>query len=207
MKIPIIIILGILLLITVGATEYKTDFDFDEDANIFLYCEQNTTTACGSSTACNLTVLNVTNYMIARNVPMQNNTDGYYNYSFGKGNLSGGRYSGFAFCYVGPLEIGQATFEFTVGEYAPFGFWLWVMLLALFLGLLIFGFVRESHFLVFFAGMMAILMGIYIFSEGLPIYDVTTWWIYPLAWIFTGMGIILTVATGYEMIEDIGGEE
>ncbi|GAH76631.1 unnamed protein product, partial [marine sediment metagenome] len=67
--------------------------------------------------------------------------------------------------------------------------------------LIVTGFYKRDYVLTFVSGGLALLMGIYIFREGITIYGVDYWWIYPLAWIFTGLGIIIAIVSSIKFME------
>ena len=76
------------------------------------------------------------------------------------------------------------------------GFNLWLVLFIIFFILIVMGIYRRNYVLTFISGGLSLLMGIYIFQEGITIYGVDEWWIYPLAWIFVGLGLIITLVSG-----------
>jgi len=76
------------------------------------------------------------------------------------------------------------------------------MLFGMFFILLFLGVYRESPVFLFFAGCLPLLMGIYMFNEGITVYGVGVWWVYPMAWIFTGIGIILSIVAGFKFMQE-----
>ena len=88
----------------------------------------------------------------------------------------------------------SATINLNMGteEEEP-GFNLWLVLFIIFFILITMGIYRNSSIILFISGSLPLLMGVYIFKEGITVYGVTNWWIYPLAWIFTGLGLAITI--------------
>jgi len=84
-------------------------------------------------------------------------------------------------------------------------FWIWLDLFIIFFILFVFGASRKNYVFIFCSGTLITLMGIWVFKEGISVFPITTWFIYPLGFIFIGLGIILTVCSGIEMIEEYGG--
>jgi hypothetical protein len=86
---------------------------------------------------------------------------------------------------------------------------LWFLFLIIFFLLLIFGTYFENYFLLFLSGCIILVMGVFVFSNNsFSLYNATDYWfVYPLGWIFTGLGILLTVVSGLEIMREAMGEK
>ena len=155
--------------------------------------------------SCNATIKNVNNTAINTTINMTEMGDGTYNFTFpygyNKDNIS--TYS----IILCENTTGTIDVIFGIEQYET-NFNLWLILFVIFFTLFIFGFCTNNHIFLFVSGALLLLMGIWIFQNGISIYNVDYWWVYPFAWVVTGLGIILTVVPGIEFIDGIsGGEE
>lgn len=162
------------------------------------------------SAGCNASILNINDSTMNQSVGLTAVGDGTNNFTFN--NTAIGTYSITVSCnnYSATVNINMGT-----EEEEP-GFNLWLVMFIIFFLLVITGSYRKSYILTFISGCLPLLMGVYIFKEGITIYGVTQWWIYPLAWIFIGMGIVITIISslkfmavnedGYDDDDDEGGE-
>lgn len=149
---------------------------------------------------CNASVLNINNTDINYSVGLTAIGDGTNNFTFKYTDVA--TYSITLSCnnYSGTVNLNMGT-----EEDEP-GFNLWLILFIIFFVSLIVGVFKHNHVLLFISGGLSLLMGIYIFQEGITIYGVSEWWIYPLAWIFTGIGLIATIVSGIKFIAEAEGE-
>ncbi len=159
-------------------------------------------------------VLNCTGSLVANVTNVENNSinsvyglspigDGTYNFTFNNSDI--GTYS------VVLCDDASGTIDIIKGteENEP-EFNLWFLFLLIFFILLIFGTYQENYLLLFLSGCIILIMGVWIFSSNtFSLYDATDYWfVYPLGWIFVGLGILLTVVPGLKMVEESeGGEE
>lgn len=145
--------------------------------------------------ACNASVLNINNSNLNQTqVILTPVGDGTNNFTFN--NTEIGTYSITISCnnYSASVNLNAGT-----DDQEP-GFNLWLMLFIIFFVLIIMGFYKRSYILTFIAGALSLLMGVYMFKEGITIYGVTFWWVYPLAWIFIGIGLIMTMVSGIKFM-------
>lgn len=146
------------------------------------------------SGGCSASVLSINNSNMNQSAILTSVGDGTNNFTFN--NTEIGTYSITVSCnnYSATVNLNMGT-----EEDEP-GFNLWVMLFIIFFILIIMGFYKKSHILIFISGTLPLLMGVYIFRDGITIYGVGLWWIYPLAWILTGMGIFITIVSGIKFM-------
>ncbi len=182
-------ILIISLMVTVSAYECQDNMEYWNSP-----CEV-VTPVFNLSAGCNASVLNINNSDINQTeVILTPIGDGTNNFTFN--NTAIGTYSITVSCnnYSATVNLNMGT-----EEDEP-GFNLWLVLFIVFFILIIIGFYKRSYIITFIAGSLSLLMGVYIFIDGMTIYGVTSWWIYPLAWIFTGIGLILTIVSAIKFI-------
>lgn len=143
---------------------------------------------------CNASILNINNTAMNYSTPISAIGDGTYNFIFNYTDVA--TYSITLSCnnYSSTINLNMGT-----EEEEP-GFNLWLVLFIIFFILIIMGLYRNDYILMFVSGCLSLLMGIYIFREGLTVYGVSEWWIYPLAWIFTGLGIIISLVSSIKFI-------
>lgn len=148
----------------------------------------------------NATIININNTAINTTTSMTPVGAGIYNLTFPYTNIS---------TYIVRLcDNSTATIDVVHGnEESEPQFNLWLILFSVFFVLLIFGFYKGSHIFLFSAGTLSLIMGIWIFNDGISLYTVSDWWVYSLAWIVTGMGLILILVSSLDLIRDMGGEE
>lgn len=144
----------------------------------------------------NATITNINNTLINSSVLMTPVGDGTYNVTF--------NYSTIATYSVVLCDNISGTVDVVYGieEDEP-QFNLWLVLFIIFFLLLIFGGLTSNYILLFAAGCLIMVMGLWIFSSGsFSLYSATTYWfVYPLAWIFVGLGIMLSVVSGIKYME------
>jgi len=150
----------------------------------------------------NITITSL-NTSIQTNFTMAAVGDGTYNVSFNFSNV------GESFSLV-LCENSSATIEIVEEDDEDVN--LWIMLFLILAGLIVSGVYFRTDYLVgdvflFAGGTLSLLMGIWVFNDGISFYTVSYWWVYPFAWILVGTGIILTVVSGLSMIKDFGGEK
>lgn len=97
----------------------------------------------------------------------------------------------------------SSTINVVADEDPDINFW-WLYFIVFFL-LLISGIIYHEkviigNILLFAAGCQVLLAGIWVFQDGISIYGISVFWIYPFAWILVGLGIILTIYASYDMI-------
>ena len=148
------------------------------------------------SGGCNASVLNVNNTIINYTVGLTAVGDGTNNFTFNYTDVA--TYSVTFSCnnYSGTINLNMGT-----EEEEP-GFNLWIVLFIVFFILIMIGVYKANYILTFVSGCLPLLMGIYIFKEGITIYGVSEWWIYPLAWVFVGLGLIITIVSGMKFIAE-----
>lgn len=83
---------------------------------------------------------------------------------------------------------------------------LWALLFIVFFALLGLAFWTENYMFSFIAGCLILLMGVWAFSSGISIYSVDEYWMYPFAFILTGIGIFLTITSSVKWIAQEEGE-
>jgi len=154
-------------------------------------------TTCANYTAEILDVGNATSNNTASMLAVG---DGTYNITFNRSVI--GTYSIVTIC-----NNWSATVAVVDGFEGEPGLNLWVVLFTIFGILLFFGVLWRNHTFLFSGGSLMLLAGLWVFREGITSYTVNNWWVYPLAWIFTGIGIIMTVGAGYDYLEEMAGGE
>jgi len=149
----------------------------------------------------NASYVHLTDKSINGSLPMSSVGDGTYNISFKLTTI--GTYS-WVLC-----DNSSGTLDLIRGieENEP-EFNVWLLFFIIFFILLIFGSLRADYFLLFCSGCIMLTMGIFVFSENaFSLYSaVDYWFVYPLAWIFTGLGILLSVASGLKWMDEAFGE-
>lgn len=145
--------------------------------------------------SCNALILNINNTAINQSVPISDIGDGTYNYTFNYTDIA--TYSMTLSCsnYSSTINV-----IFGSEEQEP-GFNLWVVIALIFIAMISTGIIYRNYILIFMAGMYPLLMGIWIFKEGITIYGVDNWFVYPLGWIFVCIGLILTLLSSLKYLE------
>lgn len=145
---------------------------------------------------CNASVLNINDTGMNYTIGITPIGDGTYNFTFNFTTIA--TYSITLSCnnYSGTINLNMGT-----EEDEP-GFNLWLVLFIIFFILIIMGIYKANYILTFISGCLPLLMGVYIFKEGLTIYNISEWWIYPLAWIFVGLGIMITIISGMKFMAE-----
>ena len=191
MKKQITLLLSLLLVITsVSAYECQDNTEFWNSP-----CEI-VTPILSEGAGCNALILNINDTKINQSVPISEIGDGTYNFTFNYTDIA-----------TYGVTLSCSNYSSTVNvifgseEQEP-GFNLWLMLFLLFFTLLTLAIYKENHIFLFFSGCVPLLMGIYMFNEGITVYGVGVWWVYPMAWIFTGLGIIITIVSGIKFMEE-----
>ncbi len=148
-----------------------------------------------ASAGCSASVLNINNSNFNQSVVLTPVGDGTNNFTFN--NTAIATYSITVSCnnYSATINLNMGT-----EEQEP-GYNLWLVMFIIFFILIIMGLVKRSYVLTFISGCLSLLMGIYIFKEGITVYGVASWWIYPLAWIFTGLGLLVALVSSIKFME------
>lgn len=151
--------------------------------------------------SCNASILNINNTDMNYTVGITPIGDGTHNFTFNYTDVA--TYSITLDCnnYSGTINLNMGT-----EEDEP-GFNLWLILFAVFFISLIMGIFKYNYILLFISGALSLLMGIYIFQDGITIYGVSEWWVYPLAWIFIGIGLIITITSSIKFMDEAEGED
>lgn len=147
------------------------------------------------SAACGVSILNINNTDMNTTTTMSPIGDGTYNFTFPYTDIA--TYSITLDCdnWASTININMGT-----EEEEP-GLNLWIMIAILFSSMLVIGIMQQNYIMIFISGMYPILMGIWIFKEGVTIYGVENWFVYPLGWIFIGLGLILTLVSSIKQLE------
>ena len=153
---------------------------------------------------CNVSVLNINTTSINYTVGLTTIGDVTNNFTFNYTDIA--TYSITVSCnnYSGTINLNMGT-----EEDEP-GFNLWLILFIIFFILILTGVYKRIYILTFISGCLPLLMGLYIFNEGITVYGVGNWWVYPLAWIFTGLGLIIVLVSSIKFMaesEEEGGGE
>lgn len=190
-KILITLIIGIFLISLVSSYECK-----DQTSSWNIPCIMVTPVLnCSSSLIANVT--NVANNSINSIYNLSAVGDGVYNFTFNNSDV--GTYS------VVLCDDASGTIDVVKGteENEP-EFNLWLIFLIIFFILLIFGTYKENYLLLFMSGCIVLIMGVWIFSSNtFSLYGASDYWfVYPLGWIFVGLGILLTVASSLEILRE-----
>ena len=192
MKILVLIIFGILL---VGTT-FAYYVCQDETDNDYIPCQVITPKiTCTGDYNVSITNLN-TSVVTSVNFTDSPIGDGTYNFTF-SGTGVGNSFS------LRLCDDSTATISIIQDEDPDVNLW-WVILVVFFF-LLIGGFVWGNYLFFFLDGVLMILTGLWVFQNGISIYAVTQWWVYPFAWILMGIGLLLSIYSGYQMLEDYAG--
>lgn len=148
-----------------------------------------------ASVGCNASILNINDSSMNSSIGLTPVGDGTNNFTFNNTDIA--TYSITVTCnnYSATINLNMGT-----EEQEP-GFNLWLILFIIFFILIIVGFYKKNYILIFISGCLPLLMGVWIFRDGITVYGVTLWWVYPLAWIFTGLGIIITIVSSIKFME------
>lgn len=197
MKIQLYIILAFMIVLAGTAV---TAYECQDNMEYWNSPCEVVTPIFGVGAGCNASVLNINNTDMNYTVGITPIVDGTNNFTFNYTDVA--TYSITFSCnnYSGTINLNMGT-----EEDEP-GFNLWIILFVLFFILLALGLYRESYILTFISGCLSLLMGVYIFKEGITIYGVSSWWVYPLAWIFTGIGIMISIVSGIKVMAIAEGE-
>ncbi len=190
MEIKTLIILAFMIISVATATAYECQ---DNMPYWNSPCEV-ITPVFNASVGCSASVLNINDSNFNQSVVLTPVGDGTNNFTFNNTVIA--TYSITVSCnnYSATINLNMGT-----EEEEP-GFNLWLVLFIIFFTLIIIGLYKRSYVLTFISGTLPLLMGVYIFREGITIYDVTYWWVYPLAWIFIGMGILITIVSSIKFM-------
>lgn len=145
--------------------------------------------------ACDATIMNVNNTAMNYSTNISAIGDGTYNFTFNYTDIA--TYSVTLNC-----DDWAATINLNMGteEDEP-GFNLWVVIALIFTAMFSTGVIYRNYVLIFMAGLYPLLMSIWIFKDGITVYGVTEWWVFPLAWIFLGIGLILTLLSSLKLLD------
>lgn len=151
------------------------------------------------TSACNVTILNINNTLMNQTLSTSPIGDGTYNFTFNYTDIA--TYSITLDCdnWSGTVNVVMGT-----EEQEP-GFNLWLMVAIIFSILLFVGLTFNSYILVFMSGCIPMIMSIWIFKEGITIYGVSEFWVYPLAWIFMGIALIIIILSSLKIISQAEG--
>jgi len=189
-KLLLITIIGISFLSFTSSYECQDNMEYWNSP-----CEV-ITPVFNASVGCNASVLNINNSDMNFSVGLTPVGDGTNNFTFNGTAIA--TYSITVTCnnYSATINLNMGT-----EEEEP-GFNLWLMLFTIFFMLIIVGTYKRSYILIFISGCIPLLMGIYIFKDGITVYGVGLWWVYPLAWVFIGMGLILTMISSIKFMAE-----
>lgn len=155
------------------------------------------------SSVCDASVLNVNDTDMNYTVTPSHIGDGTYNFTFNYTTIA--TYSITLDCdnWATTLNLNMGT-----EEDEP-GFNLLIILGLIFSAMLVVGVIYKNYILLFMSGLYPLLLSIWIFSDGITVYGVTEWWVYPLAWIFLGIGLILILVSSLKMlhVSEGGGDD
>jgi hypothetical protein len=145
----------------------------------------------------NASITSLNNTAINSSVPMTPVGDGTYNITFNYTTI--GTYS-IVLC---DSSSGTVDVIFGVEEDNP-QLNLWLIFLIVFFILLVYGYSTESYFFLFLSGCIALISGLYIFSEdAFSLYAAANYWfVYPLGWVFVGLGLMISIISGYKWMEE-----
>jgi hypothetical protein len=195
MKNEIIITIIILVLTLTPVIAYGCK---DETEYWNVPCDASTPYISGWTGDCNVTITNLNDTSVNMTINTTKVGDGTYNFTF--------NYTGLNSYSIVACDNSTASISVVWGtEESETHFNLWLVLFSIFFFLLIFGFLWQEYIFLFFSGCLAILMGVYIFQNGISVYTVSYWWVYPFVWIIVGLGIVLSVAGSYEFLENYSG--
>lgn len=186
----LIVMMIILVGATVSAYECQDNMEYWNSP-----CEV-VTPVFNTSGVCNASVLNINNSNFNQTgVILTPVGDGTNNFTFN--NTAIGTYSITISCnnYSATINLNTGT-----EEQEP-GFNLWLILFAIFFALIIVGLYKRNYIMIFISGSLSLLMGVYVFKDGITVYGVTYWWVYPLGWIFIGLGIIITIVSSIKFMD------
>ena len=177
-------------LATVGAYECQDNMEYWNSP-----CEV-ITPVFNASVGCNASVLNINDSDMNYSVGLTPLGDGTNNFTFNQTAIA--TYSITVTCnnYSATINLNMGT-----EEDEP-GFNLWLIMGVIFFILFVTGVYKGSNILIFISGCFPLLMGIYMFKEGITVYGVTNWWVYPLAWILIGLALILTIIPSIRFMEE-----
>lgn len=195
MKLLTIMAMGLFLLSFSSAYECQDNMEFWNSP-----CEV-VTPVFDITGGCNASVLNINNTDMNYTIGLTGVGDGTNNFTFDYTDVA--TYSITVSCnnYSSTINLNMGT-----EEDEP-GFNLWVVLFIIFFILILTGVYKRNYILIFVSGCLSLLMGIYIFEDGITIYSVESWWIYPLAWIFTGIGIMVSIASSIKIMAEAEGKD
>ncbi len=184
----IIAILMITLATTVSAYECQDNMPYWNAP-----CEV-ITPVFNASVGCSANVLSINDSNMNQSVVLTPVGDGTNNFTFN--NTAIATYSITVSCnnYSATINLNMGT-----EEEEP-GFNLWLILFLIFFILIIMGLYRRSYVLTFIAGCLSLLMGAYIFRDGITVYGVSDWWVFPLGWIFIGLGLLITIVSSIKFM-------
>jgi len=152
-----------------------------------------------ASVGCNASVLNINDSSMNYSIGLTPVGDGTNNFTFNQTAIA--TYSITVTCnnYSGTINLNMGT-----EEEEP-GFNLWLVVFIIFSILIMAGAYIKNYILIFVSGCLPLLMGVYIFREGITIYGVDLWWVYPLGWIFIGIGLIITLLSSLKFMNENEG--
>ena len=157
-------ILIALPMVSAAIEDYTTIFEWGEDANIFIRCEQINGTVCLSSTDCLMTVFNPNMTLVVESVNMSYSADGFYNHSLGILNTTG-EYTTTVICDDG-FNLAGINFNFTYGETSHYYFY--VILFVVCLIIFWVGYFKQEYIINMLASIVLIGLGIAIWKIGYP---------------------------------------
>ena len=193
--ITIILILIALPLIT--ATDIEYTFKQNTISNLRVGCTDATNLPCNSSVVCNISVFNPDGSPLINNQQMTRN-DLEYNYSLSSTQTANiGVYSSVVQCQS--VLLGTKTFNYEVtstGNKGQYSSYILLFIIGLGIILLVLAVSTSQEVIGFISGIMFFVAGIYLFGYGLGI--LSNLYSRILATISLGFGIMLMIISTYE---------
>ena len=196
-----IIILAMILLCSVPVLSEDVYKQYDK-AVLSVDCINNAT-VCTASATCNISVLyaNGSVYLSSR---AMTNSGTYFTYTLTDTSVTG-VYTEKVFCADGSFHgYGTDTFRITSDGNSGDSTFLFMGFAILGFLVMVLGIWTQNRILLFISGLMISVSGVYVLINGFM--DANTEWTKMMSYVVIGIGLIFTVVSAYELIEEWSDE-
>jgi hypothetical protein len=203
-KIFLLLVLCVFLIsITTAIAEDNLVFKKGDIIDLKIPCVKENT-KCGESATCVITILYPNSSIAIENGDMNNLGNGYFNYTLSQTNIIG-QYQSTVFCAESEFK-GSETFVFWI---TPTGLenntTIFLILIFASIFLLLIAFIFKNTIFAFISGLTFMSTGLYSMIYGFG--DVANTYTYILSLIIIGFGMLLTIMSSLDFINENSSQE